>query len=61
MEDKIKKALRVIALLETLMIKIISLVGWILILINVLRGKNLSLHEYIIRPPFKKYNEKTNF
>lgn len=38
MEDKIKKAIQIIELLELLVIRIISLVGWILILKEVLRG-----------------------
>nr|DAQ11613.1 MAG TPA: hypothetical protein [Caudoviricetes sp.] len=37
MIKKIKKAIQVITLLEQLIIRIISLVGWILILIYVLR------------------------
>lgn len=38
MNEKIKKALQVVEALEKLTIKIISLVGWIWILIQVLRG-----------------------
>lgn len=36
MEDKLKRALKVLALLEKLIIRIISIVGWIQILINLL-------------------------
>ena len=35
--NKLKKAIQVLDLLERLVIKIISLVGWILILLQVLR------------------------
>lgn len=38
MEDKIKKAIQVVELLEKLVIKIISFFGWILILIKMLEG-----------------------
>lgn len=38
MNEKIKKAIQVVQTLESLVIKIISLVGWIWILIEVLRG-----------------------
>jgi hypothetical protein len=33
-EKKLKKALRILGLIETLVIRVISLIGWILILIN---------------------------
>ena len=38
MEDKIKKAIQVVEVLEKLTIKIISFIGWILILIKMLEG-----------------------
>lgn len=38
MEDKIKKAIQVLELLERLVIKIISLIGWLVILFKVIEG-----------------------
>lgn len=38
MEKKIKKAIQLLALIEQLVIKIISLAGWLLILVRVMGG-----------------------
>lgn len=38
MEDKIKKAVQLLDLIEQLLIKLISVIGWILILIQVIGG-----------------------
>lgn len=38
MEGKIKTAIRIATLLEKLLIKLITICGWLLILIQVIRG-----------------------
>ena len=38
MEDKLKKLLQIMGLLEEVVIRIISIIGWILILIDVVKG-----------------------
>jgi hypothetical protein len=38
MDDKIKRLLKTLALLEEVAIRLISLIGWILILIKVIEG-----------------------
>lgn len=38
MEKKIKKAIQLLTLIEQLVIKIISLAGWLLILVRVMGG-----------------------
>ena len=38
MEDTLKKLLQLLSLIEEVVIKIISLVGWIIILIGVVKG-----------------------
>lgn len=38
MDDKIKELIKIASLLEKLIIRIISLIGWILILINLIIG-----------------------
>ncbi len=38
MDDKIKRLLKTLALLEEVVIRLISLIGWILILIKVIEG-----------------------
>ena len=38
MEDKLKKLLQIMDLLEEVIIRIISIIGWILILIDVVKG-----------------------
>lgn len=38
MEEKLKKLLQLLALIEEVVIKIISLVGWVIILIKVVEG-----------------------
>lgn len=37
-EDKIKKAIQLLAVIEELIVKLISVIGWLLILVKVIRG-----------------------
>ena len=64
METKIKKLLKLLAIAEKLIIRLISLVGWLHILIEIIKpqqvgAKALSCHQYyIIMFPLSQYEKE---